>query len=229
MAALLVTLTVMSVVLSVALPVWRQQMRREKEAELIFRGEQYARALDLFQRKYPGALPPNIDVLVEQKFLRKKYKDPIANDDFQVLYQANAPAGGAPPPAASPASRPSTLPTPPAAVGAQPGRGALGLGPQGGVIGVVSKSKEQSIRLYKGRNRYNEWVFQVVAVTRQPGAVPGGGPPGRPGLPPPPGEPRRPGSPEPIGIERPPGPGGSQGPGRPPFPSPLGTQPRPPR
>jgi hypothetical protein len=33
------------------------------------------------------------------------------------------------------------------------------LGPRGGVIGVVSKSTETSIRLYYGRTHYNEWQF----------------------------------------------------------------------
>ena len=71
---------------------------REKEEELIFRGKQYARAIGLFQRKYANTAPPTIDLLVEQRFLRKKYKDPITNDDFQPLYanQAaiQAPGGG---------------------------------------------------------------------------------------------------------------------------------------
>src|SRR5262249_48410412 len=78
MAALLVGLSVMAVLMSVALPVWKQQSQREKEAELVFRGEQFARAVGLFQRKNgPGTLPPNIDVLVNQRFLRRKFKDPI--------------------------------------------------------------------------------------------------------------------------------------------------------
>ena len=59
---------------------------REKEEELIFRGKQYARAIGLFQRKFANTAPPTIDVLVEQRFLRKKYKDPITNDDFQPIY-----------------------------------------------------------------------------------------------------------------------------------------------
>ena len=40
----------MAVALSVALPAWRTMTQREKEAELVFRGEQYARAIALFQR-----------------------------------------------------------------------------------------------------------------------------------------------------------------------------------
>ncbi len=38
---------------------------REKEAELIFRGNQYARAIGLFQRKFANTSPPTIDVLVD--------------------------------------------------------------------------------------------------------------------------------------------------------------------
>ena len=59
--------------------------QREKEEELVFRGKQYVHAIGLFQRKFANAYPPNIDVLVEQRFLRKKFKDPITNDDFVPL------------------------------------------------------------------------------------------------------------------------------------------------
>lgn len=91
MAALLVSLAVMSILMAVAMPAWRQAVQREREAELVFRGEQYARAIGLFQRKFAGAFPPSIDVLVQQKFLRKKYKDPMVPDgQFQVLYQTSA-------------------------------------------------------------------------------------------------------------------------------------------
>jgi type II secretory pathway pseudopilin PulG len=82
MAALLVGMSVMAVLMSALLPVWSHMATREKEEELIFRGRQYARAIGLFQRKYANTAPPTIDLLVEQRFLRKKYKDPITNDDF---------------------------------------------------------------------------------------------------------------------------------------------------
>ena len=49
MAALLVTLAIMTILLSIAMPVWRHEAQREKEAELVFRGEQYARAIALFR------------------------------------------------------------------------------------------------------------------------------------------------------------------------------------
>jgi hypothetical protein len=37
-------------------------------------------------------------------------------------------------------------------------------------IGVVSKSKDKSIRLYQGKNHYNEWAFIFVPQTQAPGA-----------------------------------------------------------
>jgi len=71
--------------MSVALPVWHTMAQREKEEELIFRGEQYARAIALFQRRFPGAVPPTLQVLLDAHLLRKKYKDPMTNDDFQLI------------------------------------------------------------------------------------------------------------------------------------------------
>ena len=76
MAALLVAMSVMAIVLSTAMPVYQTVARREREAELVFRGEQYARAIALFQRKYGNALPPDVDVLIDQRFLRKKVQGP---------------------------------------------------------------------------------------------------------------------------------------------------------
>ena len=191
MAALLVAMSVMSIALSVALPAWRTATKREKEAELMFRGQQYAHAIALFQRKYAGAFPPNVDMLVQQKFLRKKYKDPITNDDFQIV-----PVGAAvgAPNAGAPASQTGTAQAgragQPAAQTPQAAGRAGGPVTTTGMIGVVSKSAETSLRLFNGRNHYNEWVFvatqastaaggPVGAGTPMPGGV--GGLPGRAG------------------------------------------------
>ena len=91
MAALLVSLVTMGVMMSMALPVWSQAAKREREAELVFRGEQYARAVALYQRRFAGAYPPDVDSLVEQRFLRRRYKDPMMDDgQFQIIYQTQA-------------------------------------------------------------------------------------------------------------------------------------------
>src|SRR4029450_10878607 len=93
MAALLVAMAVMAILMTAAMPVWKQSAQREREEELIFRGQQYVHAIGLFQRKYANAFPPTIDILVQQKFLRKKYKDPITGEDFVPLTQASQQGG----------------------------------------------------------------------------------------------------------------------------------------
>ena len=128
MAALLVSLAVMSVLMSAILPAWRHEVQREKEAELVFRGEQYARAVALYRAKNANAFPPSVDVLVQGRYLRKKYLDPITNKDFDVIgvgAQSPAPgqgsgagAGGrgpAPRTGAAPAAPAARRPQPPAA------------------------------------------------------------------------------------------------------------------
>ena len=236
MAALLVSLSIMAVMLTVAMPVWKQEAQREKEAELMFRGMQYARAIGLFQRKYANAFPPSFDVLVEQRFLRKKYKDPITGQDFQAVTQlgSNAPGAGG-----GAASRPGQTPGATTAPGqstgipvSSPTAGGGGSATVGGIIGVTSKSKDRSIRIYNGRTHYNEWQFVYTPATQQPGAagVPGAGGPGgatRPGqTPSTPGAGGVPGAP---GGTRPATPGGppGQGPGRSgsPFGQPQGAPP----
>ena len=181
MVALLVALSIMAILSTVAMPVWRQMSQREKEAELIFRGEQYARAIGLFQRRAgPGMNPPNLDILVEQRFLRRKYKDPITGEDFIPIPAASA-ASATPGiflGAASTGGRGQTDSQPPAPARGSVGGSPPGVGAPGDVIGVVSKSADRSIRIYNGRNFYNEWQFVYVAQTQAPGV---GGAPGESG------------------------------------------------
>ena len=170
MAALLVGMAVMAVFLSMVLPAWRTAAQREKETELIFRGQQYARAITLFQRKYANAFPPNVDILLAEHFLRKKYKDPMTPDgEFQVLYAnqqapAQPNAGGANPGGVNsggtvPQQGQPVRPTTQVTAGAN-------LGP-GGIIGVTSKSSATSLRVYNGRDKYNEWAFVASQATNR--------------------------------------------------------------
>ena len=186
LAALLTSLAVMGILMSVALPVWSQAARREHELELIFRGEQYARAVELYQRVFAGAYPPDIDTLIEQRFLRRRYRDPmVADGEFRIVYQAEvsgllgdpaaaAAGAGAAAGADRAAGRRAARRTAGfgAAAGTTPaGDGSpLAEGLRGGVAGVVSLSADESIRVYNGRTKYNEWVF----VPGGPEAGPGG-------------------------------------------------------
>jgi type II secretory pathway pseudopilin PulG len=162
MAALLVGMSIMAILMSAAMPTWATFAKREKEAELFWRLGQYARAVGLFQRKYANTFPPNVDILVEQRFLRKKYKDPITGEDFQPI-----PAGGGQPPVAGQPPRPQ---------------------PSIGIQGVVSKSTATALRTLNGRSKYNEWIVVPVVTTPQPKTGdqpqrPGTGPGAQPGPP----------------------------------------------
>jgi type II secretory pathway pseudopilin PulG len=173
MAALLVAISVMAVLLSVALPAWSHMIRREKEEELIFRGQQYARAINLYQRKTASPFAPSIEVLIKERMLRKKYKDPLSpnkDGEFQLLYanQGTSPIGA----------------------GTTAGGGAVGAAAStfgaktsGAIRGVVSKNTGTSLRKYNDKTRYNEWEFVGIASEAKPGAgIPARG--GRGGPPP---------------------------------------------
>lgn len=173
MVALLVAMSVMAIMMTAALPAWHTIAQREKEAELVFRGEQIARAIGLYQRRFANAPAPSIDALVEQRFLRKKYKDPITNDDFQVLTAgSNLPGQAQQTQTGARGALQSSLQTASAAATAQRGQGgsAFGIGTAtAGIVGVTSKSPLKSLRLYNGRDTYNQWVFMPVAQAARAG------------------------------------------------------------
>jgi type II secretory pathway pseudopilin PulG len=198
MAVLLAGIAIMGIVWTMVVPVWKQQVQREKEAELIFRAGQYARAVALYQRKYANAFPPNVEVLLREKFLRKKYKDPLTDREFRYLspleLQAQPGLTTTTTPGPGPNNRnaapPPNLPGPPS------GSNALGpngptAGPQAGIAAVVSRSTAASIKVFKNRRQYNQWIVTVQDVmprsavgTPQPGQTNQPGqtsPAGRPG------------------------------------------------
>ena len=214
MAALLVAMAVMAIMLSVALPTWSQMVRRDREEELIFRGEQYARAINQYQRKFANQSPATLDVLIEQRMLRKKFKDPLSpnkDGEFQMLYMTSGtgPQGSGPQgsgPGGQGTGGRNTGPQGPGGTGGQ-GRGGGPTGPGGGtgpggvtppgggigpmpsgrggpIVGVASKNTGQSIRLYKGKNRYNEWQFIGMEMSPRAGGPGGPGGAGGGGMPP---------------------------------------------
>ena len=172
MAGLLVAIALLSLALSVVMPSWKTLVQREKEEELIWRGQQYDRAIQLYRKKNAAPGAPSVDKLVEGRFLRKKYKDPITNADFEVV---------------------GVSPTPTAPGVQQPQRGFGQL-----VGGVRSKSKAKSLRVLNGRTVYSDWQFTYVPWKaggqpttpggaqrpggRTPSTTPGARPGSRPGM-----------------------------------------------
>jgi len=70
--------------------------KRQKEAETIWRGQQYARAIGLYYRKF-GRFPTNVDDLVKEqngvRFLREPYKNLMNKEDGSWRFIYVTPTG----------------------------------------------------------------------------------------------------------------------------------------
>jgi len=207
LVGLLVAVAISSILLAVPIPSWQAQAQRDREEELIFRGEAYAEAIRRFQLKM-GHLPVKLEDLHKkpQQFIRRLYKDPVTKDEdgnwggeFGLVHASptgqpilpGQPTGGGLPgsgglpggsggPTGGAATKPGSIGTPPTK------KDAFGTPQSGGpIIGVYSLSDEESIKIYDGKTHYNEWYF-VMKPPQQgkrggPGATaPGGNPPGGP-------------------------------------------------
>jgi type II secretory pathway pseudopilin PulG len=98
--AVMLTLTLMLILLSVEAPRIAQQIKRDKEEEMIHRGKDYATAVKRFVHKNGGRYPASIEQLENTnhvRFLRKKYVDPMTGEsDWKMVHvgeaQINIPA-----------------------------------------------------------------------------------------------------------------------------------------
>ena len=252
--AVMLLITVMLIVLATAVPRIAQQIKREKEDELIHRGKEYATAIKKFYHKngtYPVSLE-QLDSTNNQRFLRHRYKDPMTESgewklihvgEAQINLSPAAAPGGAQGPGQVgsvttnfPGTQAGTTPglngstpmssgglnsgglnsgglnsgglssgglnsgglgsgglNPGGLTGSTPaGNGQLGGGGQmgtlntqnigtglganaqggGPIIGVVSTSKDKSIKEFNGNSEYDEWLFVYDPRLEQ---GPGGG------------------------------------------------------
>jgi type II secretory pathway pseudopilin PulG len=79
--AIMLMMALMIIAATVAAPKVVQQIKRDREEEMIHRGVQYARAIKRFYKKN-GRYPATLDDLDKGqiKYLRQRYKDPLAKD-----------------------------------------------------------------------------------------------------------------------------------------------------
>ena len=116
--AILLIMALMIIAATFEAPRIVQQIKRDREEEMIHRGTEYARAIKKYYKKF-GRYPANLEQLDNTnqiRFIRKRYKDPLTRDgkwkllnygDIQAVLSPNAPG------------------TPAAALGTQ-GQGAFG-------------------------------------------------------------------------------------------------------
>src|SRR5258708_31739689 len=186
--AVMLLITLMLVAMSMELPRISQEIKREKEEELVHRGRDYCTAIKKFYHKN-GTYPLSLEQLEDTnhlRFLRKRYNDPTTGEaDWRLVHvgeaQITIPTTTSPNPTASPSPTPTPTPggfggpspSPPPSSGSNQTSvqmGTLptqnigtGLGPNahggGPIIGVASKSKKTSIKEFNGNSEYDQWLF----------------------------------------------------------------------
>lgn len=174
--AAIFAVTIMIIALAASIPAIRGQIKRDREDELIHRGHQYERAIQLFYRKF-GRYPNSIDDLVNTnnvRFLRDKYKDPITNsDEWRIIHYGEAqpkplppyisrPGGGGG--GGTPASGISSGVSTAGATNASDMSSRVsssttnspGMGP---IVGIASTSDQTSLKEIDGKTKYSDWEF----------------------------------------------------------------------
>lgn len=126
-ALLLVAVTGAGLVSAVEL--WSHARQREKEAELIWIGEQFRQAIGLYHQRSPGAIkryPEKLEELLEDRrhlttarYLRRVYPDPMTGKAEWGLVKA----------------------------------------PGGGIMGIHSLSRVRPIRQMSAAQTYEQWRF----------------------------------------------------------------------
>ena len=185
---LLLFSTLLFISLGAAIPNTLRMGQREREEELFFRGRQYMRAIDFYFRQF-GRYPATVDELLKtdnMRFLRRAYKDPMtrngewrfihADASGRVVDSTTSPAPPGPDFSGggfgSPLSSAQSTRTRTSAQTRGSSAGAFGLSPsrrqsRGSgnasgaqfIVGVASRSKQKSIRVWNEKTRYDEWEF----------------------------------------------------------------------
>ena len=90
----MMVVTLLLVSLTAALPSVYMEAQREREEELIFRGNEYVRAIGFYHARF-ARYPASVDELVKKtngvRFLRRAYKDPMSkNGKWRFIHVNNA-------------------------------------------------------------------------------------------------------------------------------------------
>lgn len=139
--SLLAIIAIMGIVLGTTGEMWHMALKREKERELLFAGDEFRRAIGLYYKRTPGQgrrYPESLEDLLKdprypstQRYLRKIYADPVSGNTEWGLVKGTA----------------------------------------GEIIGVYSLSEEEPIKKsnfsfadknFEGQTKYKDWVFMYI-------------------------------------------------------------------
>ena len=161
--ALLAAIVIIGISLGAAGKYWSNVMQREQEEELLFRGGQYRLAIERYFLAIPGRFqyPQDIDELLKdsrsatgKRHLRQKYKDPITNDDFEVIRDQAK------------------------------GNRITGVYSKSAKEALRTAGFEEPYKEFEGKKKYNEWKFLFTPPSGPTGRPLGTVPPGQSGNPP---------------------------------------------
>jgi len=226
---LMLALALITIAMLAVLPDIGQQVRRDREEEMVHRGTAYMRAIQHFYKKF-GRYPNTVEELQNTnnlRFIRKRYTDPLNVDratgkekDFKFLHQtdinlASGPVLGQIPGLNTPSGQSGLqgqgglqgqagLAAVQGVLGAMQGgiqqttggvqnlngdsgnpssgnassNSSSGLnGPTfggGPIIGVASlNKKDKTIRVFYGKNHYNDWLFIYMPTLDRGGTLTG--------------------------------------------------------
>jgi type II secretory pathway pseudopilin PulG len=161
LVVVLVIIVILGLSLGIAGSTWRTVVQQAKEKELLFRGDQYRRAIGSYYKMAhggtKGAFPTRLEELLKDprslqtmRHIRKLYKDPMTGEDWVLIRQGGTVGG---------------------TVTASAGTG--------GIIGVRSSSDLEPFKKdgfsevdekFKDKEKYSEWefVYEPSASTTPP-------------------------------------------------------------
>jgi len=136
----IIAINIFAIFSLMASSMWQREIGRENENELIFRGNQYVRAITAYRKKHPNTFPPDIEILEKERFIRKLYRDPVneTGEWNYVIKSRNA------------NNKALLIIT---------SELLSKYAKSHNIIGVASGSPDESYMEYRGKNRYDEWAF----------------------------------------------------------------------
>jgi type II secretory pathway pseudopilin PulG len=153
--ALLAFLVIIGITLGTVARYWSNIAAREKEEELLFRGDQYRHAIENYYYGMPGRYqyPASIDELVKdsrsaagKRYLRQKFKDPITGKDFVEIKNQNM--------------------------------RVIGVCSASEKEPIKQANFDPDYADFEGKTKYNDWKFQFIApVIQTPEGLEGSGGP----------------------------------------------------
>jgi len=176
LAALIVLLTIISIIVAYTVPdQWSLVMRRERERQTIFLMKQYARAILAWQQKHNNTVPVSLDQLEEARKPRmlrgtRRWPNPLTGSDKDWIL--------VPPQALTQNAPPGTQPgiggggIPPQTPGLQPTGSKLNkeLSPDdylGPFVAVRPRARGKSLIALNEADDYSDWVYTVDDLRRE--------------------------------------------------------------